>query len=65
MRCHCPHCAEVVRQVRNREGPNFCPNCRQLFDPPREEKVPSWVYGVLVFLVANLQLQWHTMAMHP
>jgi len=65
MRCRCPHCYKLVRQTRNREGPNFCSSCKQLFDPPAEEQIPSWVLGVLVFLTANLQIHWHMMMCHP
>jgi hypothetical protein len=65
MRCRCPHCSEVVKQIRNWDGPNFCPSCQQLFDPPSEEKMPPWVLGVLVFLTANWQIQWEMMMHHP
>ncbi len=55
MRTDCPYCQGKVVQTRNRDGPNFCPHCRQLFDLPEEQKVPAWVYGALMFLIVNLQ----------
>jgi hypothetical protein len=56
MRVPCPQCKTLVIQAKNRDGPNFCPNCCRLFYPPEEQKVPSWILGVLVILVANLQV---------
>lgn len=55
MRTTCPHCLALVVQTRNRDGPNFCPNCRRLFDIAEDIPVPRWIYGVLAFLVVNLQ----------
>ncbi|MGD0898123.1 MAG: hypothetical protein ABR915_09835 [Thermoguttaceae bacterium] len=52
----CPNCSEVVRQDRNVEGLNYCPHCRRLFFVPPPEKMPPWILGVLVILVANWQL---------
>jgi len=59
MRFPCPHCNQYLVQNKNREGPNFCPHCGKLFYLPEEQKVPSWIYGVLVFLPANSQLMSH------
>ena len=56
MRVHCPYCNERVVQAKNSDGPNFCPECRKLFYVPEENKMPSWILGVLVILVANWQL---------
>ena len=56
MTCHCPHCSEKVAQSRNRTGPNFCPNCWQLFYRPDLQIPPRWVYGVLAILVLNLHV---------
>jgi hypothetical protein len=56
MRIHCPHCQAKVVQARNREGPNFCPKCRQLFAVPENPKMPPWILGVVVILMANLQI---------
>ncbi len=56
MRCSCPICGKKVVQVRNLCGPNFCPHCHKLFNAPLPQKVPTWVFGVLLVLVANLQL---------
>ena len=57
MRYPCPRCSELVVQTRNLEGPNFCPQCRTLFIMPTPPKMPPWILGVLVILVAN----WQTM----
>ena len=57
IRCNCPHCGELVIQVANLSGPNFCPSCRKLFARPRPEPIPRWVWGVLVILVVNLQMR--------
>ena len=56
MHVECPKCKALVVQAKNRDGPNFCPNCFQLFFLPEEQKMPSWILGVLVILVANLQV---------
>jgi len=53
--CHCPHCRRLVVQVRNAEGPNFCPECRKLFPVPPPREVPPWVLGIVVFLLAHWQ----------
>ncbi|MBN1396193.1 MAG: hypothetical protein JW959_14315 [Pirellulales bacterium] len=54
MRTSCPHCQALVVQARNRDGPNFCPNCHRLFEIEEDHQVPSWIYGVLLFLTINL-----------
>jgi hypothetical protein len=56
MRVQCPQCQAKVVQAKNRDGPNFCPNCSRLFYLPEEPQLPSWILGVLVILVANLQI---------
>ncbi|MEN6558072.1 MAG: hypothetical protein ABFC54_07825 [Thermoguttaceae bacterium] len=56
MHAHCPYCQGRVVQTRNQDGPNFCPQCRKLFYVPEEPRVPSWILGVLVILVANWQV---------
>lgn len=55
MRTKCPRCQAAVVQKRNRDGPNFCPNCHWLFYV-FERTVPEFVLVVLVILVANLQM---------
>jgi DNA-directed RNA polymerase subunit RPC12/RpoP len=57
VRYSCPHCSGKIEQVRNTDGPNFCPNCQRLFCAP-QSKVPAWVWGVLVFLTVNWQILW-------
>ena len=52
----CPQCKCLVVQAKNRDGPNFCPNCCRLFYLPEEQKLPPWILGVLVILMANLQI---------
>jgi len=61
VRYSCPHCFATVKQAKNREGPNFCPHCQRLFSPLPEEPLPAWIWGVLVFLTANWQIQWISM----
>ena len=52
----CPDCRQRVVQARNREGPNFCPQCQRLFEVSGEPQMPPWILGVLVILVANWQI---------
>jgi hypothetical protein len=56
MQIHCPYCDGFVKQEKNPDGPNFCPECRKLFYVPEEPMMPSWILGVLVILVANWQI---------
>jgi hypothetical protein len=56
MRVKCPNCNQAVVQAKNWEGPNFCSNCQTLFYLPEEPKLPPWILGVLVILVANWQI---------
>jgi hypothetical protein len=56
MRVRCPNCDSLVTQAKNPDGPNFCPNCQKLFYLPEAERVPPWILGVLVILVANWQI---------
>ncbi len=58
MRCTCPHCAEVIVQKRNGGGLNYCPSCQNLFFIPLAKAVPTWILGVLVFLMAVLLVNW-------
>jgi uncharacterized Zn finger protein (UPF0148 family) len=55
----CPHCNGRLAQSLNDDGPNFCPTCQKLFYVPEEPKMPSWILGVVVILVAHLQLLSH------
>ena len=59
MRCDCPHCSYVVRQDRNVEGLNYCPNCKRLFLVPPAEGVAPWILGVVAVLMAHWQLMAH------
>jgi hypothetical protein len=52
----CPYCKGRVIQPKNWDGPNFCPACQKLFYAPEDPKVPPWILGVLVILVANWQI---------
>lgn len=52
----CPYCRTSLWQTRNRDGPNFCSACQHLFTVMEQRAVPSWVYGVLVILIAHLQI---------
>ena len=56
MRVDCPYCKGHVIQAKNVDGPNFCPECQKLFYVPEEPKLPPWILGVLVILVANWQI---------
>ena len=56
MHVDCPYCGGRVRQARNRDGPNFCPECQKLFYMPEDPKMPPWILGVLVITVANWQI---------
>jgi hypothetical protein len=56
MHVHCPYCDGRVMQYKNPDGPNFCPVCQKLFYVPEEPKMPPWILGVLVILVANWQI---------
>ena len=59
MKLTCTHCGELVEQDRNREGLNYCTNCRRLFLVPPEPRVPPWILGVLVVLIINCKLLCH------
>ena len=52
-RFQCPFCSQNFVQDKNPEGPNFCPTCRRLFIGQRPYKVPTWIFGVVVFLMTN------------
>ena len=56
MNVRCPVCGNKVTQTKNRDGPNFCEHCFCLFYTPEERKLPPWVLGIVVILVANLQI---------
>ena len=56
MRVQCPYCQKRVIQAKNRDGPNFCPECRELFYLPEDRQMPPWILGVLTILVANWQI---------
>jgi hypothetical protein len=52
----CPHCSQKVFQRRNKEGPNFCTECRRLFFLAPDREVPPWILGVVVVLIGNWQI---------
>ena len=56
MRLACPRCAHVFKQTVNKDGPNFCPKCKELFTVPTERPVPPWIVGVLVVFAAYCQV---------
>jgi hypothetical protein len=56
MYVQCPTCNASVKQSKNWDGPNYCPNCRQLFYLPEERQMPPWILGVLTILIANAQI---------
>jgi hypothetical protein len=58
MRCICPYCSQMVIQLKNLDGPNFCQYCGKLFFAPKPENVPPWVLGVVVVLMANWQIMY-------
>ena len=51
IRCFCTHCSGLVVQDSNENGINFCPHCQELFEGVAE-KMPPWILGVLVVLMA-------------
>ena len=55
MRLACPRCFYVFRQTVNKDGPNFCPNCTELFTVPAKRPLPPWILGVLLVLMAYCQ----------
>jgi hypothetical protein len=56
MSVNCPNCHLHIAQAKNWDGPNFCPKCMRLFYLPEEPKMPPWILGVLLILVANWQI---------
>jgi hypothetical protein len=56
MAVSCPNCHQRIAQRRNQDGPNFCRMCGRLFYVPDEPRMPPWILGVLVILVANWQI---------
>ncbi len=56
MECTCTHCGELVTQDRNTEGPNYCVHCGSTFMARARSEVPTWVWGVVVILMANWQI---------
>ncbi len=55
MNCTCTHCGKLVNQDQNLDGHNFCTSCGKLFLESANSKVPTWIWGVVVFLMANWQ----------
>ncbi len=53
---NCPNCQCRVPQAKNKDGPNFCPVCLKLFYVEQVRRMPPWILGVVVFLVAHLQI---------
>jgi len=56
MKCVCTHCGGLVYQDRNPEGHNYCVHCGRLFLAPPEPMVPTWIWGIVVLLLANWQI---------
>jgi DNA-directed RNA polymerase subunit RPC12/RpoP len=56
MKCTCTQCGQLVSQDINPEGQNYCSYCGSLFLAPLERKVPTWMWGVVVVLMANWQI---------
>lgn len=56
MRAKCPYCNQRLAQAKNLDGPNFCPACEKLFYVPDEPRMPPWILGILVILMANWQI---------
>ena len=52
-RFECPFCSQRFVQDENPDGPNFCPTCRRLFLVQCFRKVPAWILGVVVVLMAR------------
>ena len=56
MKCTCTHCSQLVDQDVNLDGHNYCFHCGNLFLVPIERNVPTWMWGVVVVLIANWQI---------
>jgi hypothetical protein len=56
MKCVCTHCGESLWQDRNPEGLNYCTNCRKLFVVLAPPEVPTWMWGVVAFILVNWQI---------
>jgi DNA-directed RNA polymerase subunit RPC12/RpoP len=52
----CTHCGELVSQDRTLEGPNYCIRCGKTFMVAAASEVPTWIWGVVVLLMANWQI---------
>ncbi|NUQ64438.1 MAG: hypothetical protein HUU20_18385 [Pirellulales bacterium] len=55
MKCRCPYCSTRL-QVKNTDVA-LCPYCAAMFQPSRNRPLPSWIWGVLVFLAINAVLR--------
>ena len=52
----CPNCHCEVSQARNVSGPNFCPECRCMFDVPNPQSIQPWVWGTIIVLIVFAQI---------
>ena len=52
-RFRCPFCSQRFVQDKNPDGPELLPTCRRLFLVQRCCKVPDWVLGIVVILLAR------------
>jgi hypothetical protein len=55
MKCTCTHCGKLIYQDQNLDGQNYCTNCGKLFLASVENKVPTWIWGVVAFMITNWQ----------
>ena len=56
MECTCTNCGELVSDDQNLDGRNYCINCGKFVEVPSKPKVPTWMWGVVVVLLANWQI---------
>ena len=54
LRCLCPRCYCLVVESASASTLIVCSRCGHKFRPLAQEKVPLWVFGVLLVMVANL-----------
>ena len=55
MKCICTHCGKSISQDQNLDGQNYCTSCGKLFSASMAPIVPTWTWGVVVFIMTNCQ----------
>jgi hypothetical protein len=52
----CTHCGELISQDQNLDGRIYCIHCGSFFMSQLESVVPTWVWGIVVVLMAQWQI---------